>query len=211
VFFPAPGESMPRLPRLDAEGQPQRVPEEERPIARDYTPRRFDPVRGELDIEFVLHDAGPASRWAARARIGQTLGFGGPRGSFQIPTAFDWHWLVGDDSALPAIGRRLAELPADAHAQVLLAVTDPQQRLALPSAAQAEIHWLPVADSDAVLAHLAAWRIPPGEGFAWAAGELALIRAVRMQWLERGIDKQRIRASSYWRQGAAATHQTLDD
>jgi NADPH-dependent ferric siderophore reductase len=28
---------------------------------------------------------------------------------------------------------------------------------------------------------------------------------------ERGIDKNRIRASSYWRRGAQAVHETLDD
>jgi len=28
---------------------------------------------------------------------------------------------------------------------------------------------------------------------------------------ERGIDKSRIRASSYWKRGAAAVHEALDD
>jgi len=28
---------------------------------------------------------------------------------------------------------------------------------------------------------------------------------------ERGVDKSRIRASAYWKRGAAAVHETLDD
>lgn len=35
----------------------------------------------------------------------------GPRGSFVVPLEYDWHLLVGDESALPAIARRLEELP----------------------------------------------------------------------------------------------------
>ena len=34
--------------------------------SRDYTPRRYDPAANTLDIDFVLHDAGPATRWASR-------------------------------------------------------------------------------------------------------------------------------------------------
>ena len=37
-----------------------------RPVARDYTPRRFNPQTRELTIEFVIHGTGPATEWAAR-------------------------------------------------------------------------------------------------------------------------------------------------
>lgn len=32
-------------------------------LTRDYTPRRFDPVLGELDLDFVRHGDGPAATW----------------------------------------------------------------------------------------------------------------------------------------------------
>ena len=41
------------------------------------------------------------------AFVGQWVGIAGPRGSLVIPTGFDWHWLIGDETALPAIARRL--------------------------------------------------------------------------------------------------------
>ena len=82
LFFPA---------ATPAGGEPQSV-------SRDYTPRRFDAAAKTLEIEFVIHDAGPATRWAEQARVGQQLDIGGPRGSFVIPTTYDWHLLIGDDT-----------------------------------------------------------------------------------------------------------------
>ena len=76
-------------------------------LMRDYTPRAFDTERGELVLEFALHGDGPFTEWAAQAQPGQMLTVAGPRGSMVIPMDYDWHLLVGDDSAWPAIARRL--------------------------------------------------------------------------------------------------------
>src|SRR5262245_4225604 len=48
---------------------------------RDFTPRRFDAQAGELWIDFFLHEAGPATKWAASAAEGDSLDIGGPKGS----------------------------------------------------------------------------------------------------------------------------------
>jgi NADPH-dependent ferric siderophore reductase len=54
--------------------------------------------------------------------------------------------------------------------------------------------------------------LPDGEGYVWAAGEATLMRAVRqLLCVERGIDKRRIRASAYWKRGAQAVHETIDE
>lgn len=213
VFFPAPGETLPRMPTMDANG-PVFVEDSLRPIARDYTPRRYDAQRGELDIEFVLHDAGPASTWAAQAQVGQTLGIGGPRGSFIIPDAFNWHLLIGDETALPAIARRLEALPNSVQALVVVEVADSSVRVDLQSAASCSVRWL--ERSDAATSRLASavreLALPAGEGYAWAAGELSAIQAVRKHLVEeRGMDKSRIRVASYWKKGAIASHETLTE
>lgn len=214
VFFPSPGADKPVLPEVGPNGPvfPEGQP---RPPARDYTPRRYDAVAQELDLEFVLHGDGPASTWAAQAKPGQYLGVGGPRGSFVVPTGFDWHLLIGDETALPAIGRRLEELGGGTHAVVVLEVADANAEIALPSAADVDVHWLHRGDApegsllEPALRKLA---LPRGEGYVWAAGESVAMRAVRQYLVtECGIDKTRIRASSYWKRGAAAVHETLDD
>ena len=111
-------------------------------MARDYTPRRHDPQAKTLAIEFVIHDAGPATRWAEQAKPGQTLQIGGPRGSFVIPTDFDWHLLIGDDTGLPAIARRLEELPAGTRAVALIEVDGPEDHVAIDSVADVTVQWV---------------------------------------------------------------------
>jgi NADPH-dependent ferric siderophore reductase len=215
VFFPAPGADRPVLPDAGPNG-PVFPEDQPRPVARDFTPRRYDRAARELDIEFAMHEAGPAATWAAQAKVGQYLGVGGPRGSLVIPTGFDWHLLIGDETALPAIARRLQELPAGTRVAAVLEVADPSARIEFDT--QAELHavWRYRSDSpyrgDALLQAVRETYLPEGEGYVWAAGESATMRAVRYHLCtERGIDKSRIRAASYWKQGAAAVHENLDD
>jgi len=214
VFFPPPGDEKPVLPSASENGIafPEGAP---RPVARDFTPRRFDREAGELDLEFVLHDAGPATAWAAQAQPGQYLGIGGPRGSMVIPGGFDWHLLIGDETALPAVARRLEELPAGSRVAVVLEVANRDARIALPSGTDLYAVWCyrDEADTDQPLADAVAdVYLPPGDGFVWAAGEASSIRAVRALLVDgRGVDRKRIRASAYWRRGAQATHETIDD
>ncbi|SDE42916.1 siderophore-interacting protein [Paraburkholderia lycopersici] len=214
VFFPALGEEKPVLPSFGPDGIvfPEGV---ERPAARDYTPRRFDAHANELDLEFVLHEAGPATAWAAQARPGQYLGVGGPRGSMVIPTGFDWHLLIGDETALPAIQRRLAELPASARVAVVVEVANRAARIELPTEADLYAIWCYREESGSaqplVDAISEVW-LPPGDGYVWAAGEASAIRAVRAHLCnERGVARTRIRASAYWRHGTQAAHETIDD
>jgi NADPH-dependent ferric siderophore reductase len=213
LFFPAPGESRPVMPETGPDGLvfPQGQP---RPVARDYTPRRYDKASGELDIEFVLHGDGPAANWVTQAKVGDYLGMGGPRGSFVIAPGFDWHLLIGDETALPAIGRRLEELPGGTKAVVVLEVVDAQEQITFRSEAALDITWLSRSAHapDGLQTALRELTLPAGEGYVWAAGESASMRAVhRYLVAERGIDKSRIRASSYWRQGDAAVHENLGD
>ncbi|HEM7849290.1 siderophore-interacting protein [Burkholderia multivorans] len=213
VFFPAPGTERPALPTLGANG-PEFPEGEPKPVARDFTPRRFDRAACELDLEFVMNHPGPASQWAAQARPGQWLGIGGPRGSFVVPTGFDWHLLIGDDTALPAVARRIEELPAGARVAVVLEVADRSAKITFDARADVHEIWRfrDEGNGDALLDAVRDLPLPEGDGYVWAAGEALAIRAVRAHLTgERGVDKSRIRASAYWKRGAAAVHETLDD
>jgi len=179
------------------------------PVRRDYTPRRFDAAAGELSIEFALHGDGPAANWAAQATPGQRATIGGPRGSFIIPTDFDWHLLVGDETALPAIARRLEELPAGVQVFVVLHVENPADRRVLDSAATVHVQW--VDDAAALIDAVRALVLPEGEGYAWCAGEAGAMAAVRRVLVEeKGQDPRAIRAAAYWKRGASAHHENLE-
>ncbi|MGU7814692.1 siderophore-interacting protein [Burkholderia sp. AW49-1] len=217
VFFPPPGADRPTMPTLGANG-PEFPEGQPKPVARDFTPRRFDRAACELDLEFVLNHPGPASQWAAQARVGQWLGIGGPRGSFVVPIDFDWHLLIGDDTALPAVARRLEQLPAGARAAVVLEVADRTAQIAFDTRADVHEIWrfrdeADAADGDVLLNAVRELPLPSsGDGYVWAAGEAQSMRAVRQHLTgERGVDKSRIRAAAYWKRGAAAVHETLED
>ncbi|MFC5458707.1 siderophore-interacting protein [Massilia niabensis] len=177
-------------------------------VRRDYTPRRFDAQSGELTIEFALHGTGAASNWAREAQPGQRATIGGPRGSMIVPLDLDWHLLAGDASALPAIRRRLAELPAGARVLVLASV-GAGDRLLPTTEANVEVHW--VDDEAALLEAVRALPLPPGDGFAWAAGEAGAMRRLReVLVLEKSLTKEAMRVSAYWKRGVADHHENLD-
>lgn len=214
LFFPDPVTGVLSLPGVGADGPVW--PEGTRPTMRDYTPHHFDPVARTLQIDFALHEpGGPATTWAAQARVGQTLGVGGPRGSLIVPTGFDWHLLIGDDTALPAIARRLAELPAGARAEVLLEVEGAADQVALPSAAALSVQWVhrsrTAANALPLLEALRRTAMPPGVFHAWIGCESTQAKALRAYLLaECRANPQWIRASSYWRRGSADAHESLD-
>ena len=176
-----------------------------RPVLRDYTPARFDAAAGELDIEVALHDAGPATSWAASAFVGQWVGIAGPRGSMVVPTGFGWHWLIGDETALPAIARRLGELPAGTAATVRIHVRNPADQRPLASAARLDLAWV-----DSLPQAVAGLALPPGAGYVWAAGEHGDMAELRKAVLAKsGADPRRMRIAAYWKRGVADHHEDL--
>jgi len=186
---------------LDADG-----PE---PVRRDYTPRAFDTQAHTLTIEFALHGDGPVAGWAANAAVGQRVVVAGPRGSFVVPVAYDWHLLIGDETALPAIARRLEELPASARADVIVQVTDPADRRVFTSTAALTTRW--VHGTDALSAAVRAIDLPEGQGYAWCAGEASSMKRIRSILVdEKGHDPHAIRAAAYWKRGDAGHHEDLD-
>jgi NADPH-dependent ferric siderophore reductase len=176
-------------------------------VRRDYTPRRLNREARELVIEFALHGDGKASNWARRAALGQQAVIGGPRGSMIVPQTLDWHLLAGDATALPAIARRLEELPAGSRALVRAHV-DAADRRVFASAADVDLRWFDSAD--ALVADLRALALPAGRGFAWGAGEAATMARVREALNEQGLPREATRVSAYWKRGVAEHHEHLE-
>ena len=186
-------------------------------LSRDFTPRRHDAAANILEIDFALHDAGPATRWAAKAKPGDTLNIGGPRGSFIIPTAFDWHLLVGDETALPAISRRLAELPAATRAFVIGEIDGPADEITFATKADATVVWAhrngtAAGESDALARKIAGSKFPSGNYYAWVACESLIAKALRAQLIaDHRANPKWMRAAGYWRRGAIAIHDVFEN
>lgn len=216
VFFPDPLTGRINTPAISPDGTPVKDPNLT-VIARDYTPRAFDTDKGELTIDFAIHQAGPATQWAQNAKAGDVLAFGGPRGSFVIPLTYDGYVLIGDDTALPAIGRRLSELPADAAALVIIEVNGPEDELTFTMPAKTRLHWVyrngtEHGSGNRLSDALRALKLPEGDIHVWVAAESVIARQIRAQLLETGqVNPKWLKAAAYWKSGHTAIHETIDD
>jgi NADPH-dependent ferric siderophore reductase len=206
VFLPAPGQDAPALPEFTSDGPvwPDDAP---RPVVRTYTPRRFDEASGTLEVHFLLHGEGQASEWAARAAVGDQLAVGGPGGRFSLGPAAERWWIVGDESAIPAVGTLLEALPAGASAEVHLEVAGPDDEIELSSPVRTTISWHRRRAPDAWGAELfdAARDASIAEGTRiWVACEAAAMRRIRRHLTgDRGLPASSLVTRGYWRLGAA--------
>jgi NADPH-dependent ferric siderophore reductase len=201
MFFPGPGQERPAVPRATS-GGPVWPAGEARPAMRTYTVRRFDARAGELDVDFVLHDGhGPAAAWARDARPGCWVGVSEPGGRYVPDPGADFHVVIGDETALPAVATVLGALPPDVPASAFLEVADTDEEQPLPGTAT--VHWVHRGAGAAGLPLVDAVRaaaFPAGRGQAWLAGEAAAVKQLRGHLLaERGLDRRLVYATGYWR------------
>ncbi len=175
-----------------------------RPAMRSYTVRHYDPVRHELDIDFVLHpEGGVAADWAKFAQPDDHLIVVGPSPAYLPDPAIPAHVLLGDETALPAIGAMLDHLPASAAVTAIVEIAGAAEEQLLG----ADITWLhrdgrPAGSPDLLLAALRDLGGLPLDVAVWAAGERTAMRAVRAYLLdESGLDRARVRTTMYWRHG----------
>ena len=183
---------------------------------RDFTPRSFDVAAGTLVIDFALHEAGPAIAWARQAAVGQQLEIGGPRGSSVVRDDFDWYLLIGDETALPAIGRRVEELRPGVPVTTMVVVANAGETQSFVTAAA----WTPIwalrsagvaDDARLLLDALRRHDLPPGDGFVWIGAETGVARTLRVHLTEeRGHPAAWIKAAGYWKRGVADSHETIE-
>ncbi|MFT3762598.1 MAG: siderophore-interacting protein [Pseudoxanthomonas sp.] len=165
IFFPndAGRLQVPRGP--DWYPQYRAMDPAERSPMRTYTIRRMREGSGEMEVDFVLHgDAGPASRWALRARPGDRVVVIAPDRAQPDPGGVEWRppegvrevLLVADETALPAganILEGLAAMPRPPAVQAFIEVPLAEDALPLPAPPQARVVWLPRATASGSRPH----------------------------------------------------------
>ncbi|WP_329792974.1 siderophore-interacting protein [Lentzea sp. DG1S-22] len=169
------------------------LPDDERPWMRSFTARSL--TGGVLTVDFVLHgDSGPASRWAARARVGDVLGRFGPSPDYARPLGTaDLLVFAGDETALPAIGSLLELLPAGQRRLVFVEIADPLEEQDIP-----DVRWVHrSAGEDLVSVVTAAEVVQPV--WVWLGGEASAVRALRRHFVGLGVPKTDIEFAGYWR------------
>ena len=205
VKLQLPPQGAPYRAPFDVEEIRATLPREQWPRTRTYTVRAWDPAANALTIDFVVHgDEGVAGPWAASARPGDVLQLQGPGGAYAPDPAADWHLLVGDESALPAIAASLAAVPAGARTVVRLVCDGPEHEVPLPSPGELDLVWLhrtgSAADAALLPDAIAALEFPAGRVHAFVHGEADEVRALRRHLLlDRGVPRADMSCSPYWR------------
>ncbi|GMA32643.1 siderophore-interacting protein [Litorihabitans aurantiacus] len=234
LFLPLGGtEGLDRLParanQLIGYLRYLRIPDGVRPVMRNYTVRAFRPASttsgAELDVDLVLHgspadgSAGPASRWAQTCAVGESvvvidegLGFNPAAGTERV-------LLVGDETALPAVAGICASLPASATGLAIVEVPTAEDALEFTRPDGVAVRWVVREDPGAAgptqpvpgtlalaeLRTLTDAEVDAGEVHAFVAGEQALATGGRRHLVnERGVAKERVSFTGYWRLGAAS-------
>ena len=175
---------------------------EKLPSRRTYTVREINLDEKWLSIDFVIHDDdGIAGPWAKNARPGDTLVLSGAGGKYAPAAESDWHLLIADHSAIPAVSSAIEAMPAGATGVVLACVTDDADRVLPKSPTGIEVRWV---DSQAEL-------IAAVEGLEWRAGtpqvfahgERETIKVIRKILKDREVPRESLSISAYWAQGRA--------
>lgn len=177
-----------------------------RPAIRTLTPLDHRPERHELDVEVVLHGAGPLAAWAASAQPGAEVALSGPGRGHQLDPEAGGHLLAGDESALPAIGTLLDAVDGRVPVHVLVEIARPDARLALSGATS--VRWLDLGDDQApggaLLPALTDADLPAGTQ-VWVAGEAAAVqRARKVLFEQRGLARSDATVRGYWKVGRAS-------
>ena len=198
LIFPEAGQAEPDRPLPDGPRAKS---------MRTYTPLAVRADAREVDVDFVLHGEGPASSWAAQAAVGQVLFLMGPGPGYKVQHDAPGHWLIGDDSALPAFETILSALPEGSRARVLVEVVDAAEERPLHSTAHVSTQWAARGTDNALagLALEAALReagAPAAGTRIYVACEAAAMRRIRKLLIEElGIDRSLIVGRGYWKLG----------
>jgi NADPH-dependent ferric siderophore reductase len=171
---------------------------------RTLTPRRFDPERGELVVEVVLHGAGLASGWAERVAVGDPVVLSGAGGRYR-PQAVDGAFVIAvDDTGIPAAGTVVEALPDDVHLTALCEVTDETDERPLSPTRWVPVTWLHRSTTGAdpgSLLEAAVAALPADLRAGWfGAAEARTVRRLDRHLREdRGAVDGTIEARGYWR------------
>jgi NADPH-dependent ferric siderophore reductase len=170
-----------------------------RRVKRRYTIRRARPEVGELDLDVLLHGAGPGSSWGRDAEPGEQVAFQGPRGKLELTTAA-WHLLVGDESALPAIAAICESLPDAEPAIAVIEVQDADDEQPIGAA---EVRWVhrgagPPGTPDQLAPAVRSLALPDGPGHGYLMGETRSMVALRTLLEARGLAHDAVFVKGYW-------------
>jgi len=183
------------------------VPEDEKPIMRTYTIRRFSPINHTIEIDFVRHitedlQCGFAARWAMNAKKGDIINIVGPGAIKDMNTHADWFLMVADMTALPALSAKIKNLPNDAKGYAIIKVIENNDIQLIEAPSNFKVIWITNEESLASTVKSLTWL--DGIISIWTACEFDSMRQLRSYFrTDKQVAHENIYISSYWKQGVS--------
>jgi NADPH-dependent ferric siderophore reductase len=186
VFFPTGDGVEPVLPVIHDNGRWTYPDGAEPSPMRTYTVRDHRPERGEVVIDFVVHDGGVAAAWARAVAPGDVVTLNTPIGMYDPPADLSWQLLLADSAALPAATRILESSAPGVRTRAVIEVASPKHEVELPVADGVDVRWLhggnghgPSRLAEVLRACDLPAGLADGAGYVWVSGETAVLRDAR--------------------------------
>ncbi len=179
---------------------------------RVYTIRSGNIPRGEIEIDFVMHEGDnmPGAHFGATAKAGDIVGIVGPGG---VLADAESYVFAGDETALPVMLRMTKELPAGKMLTVYAEIDNDAERQEIESKADVQWHWLYRQGAHAGAAGLIENALrqhiwPSHEGLHVFVGcEKTEARAVKKMLADDvKLPKTCVHSAGYWVKGANDDH-----
>lgn len=214
VFLPGPGQDTLNLPVPS--GEYWEFPDGVEPAeVRTYTVRGWNAERGELTIDFVVHDGGVAAAWALRAAPGDECGVNTPKGLYDPPQELRWQLLVADATGLPAAARLLENSPSGVRTRVVLEVEGSEHEQPLTVPPGTEVRWVHAGNGHGpsmVEEIVRSAALPTEPGYVWVAGETRTLRGVRRYLRhELKLPSSAYKVVGYWTENAEAWREAYEN
>ncbi len=170
---------------------------------RSYTVRYFDSTQNRLTIDFAVNDhQGLAANWALNAEIGDYLGIAGPGDTKHTDYHADWHLMVADLTAMPALAASLEKMPENAQGYIVVQVPSEDDKQALRVPEGMKIQWIISRDParKALLSEVKSLEWLKGTPAIFVAADSSQVKDIRRYVKTMpNFTKHKLYASGYWK------------
>jgi NADPH-dependent ferric siderophore reductase len=185
-------------------------------VVRTYTLRSFDAEKGEMAIDFVVHEnLGPAAAWAMNAEPGDELGVLMKAGRKKLMRSADDYYFFGDHSALPVISALLEKLDAKAKGHAYIEVHGAEDVLPINKPAGVDITWLynehPGETSPLPAAYDAVSDKLNAASYIYAFAEHKTVNEIQDKLRKHGeVKRDNWQAYGYWKHGESEDRSMME-
>ena len=168
-----------------------------------YTIRNFS--EDEIKMWFVLHShSGNLGNWAEKAKTGDQAVLWGPRSMFSPSKRFDHLILLADETGIPAM-KTISENNKNFNkCTTFYEVIDKSFQIPTNKKNKIFENWIHREDDepgegDKLLESLRAFVLPEDNFYIFGAGEARQMMKIRKLFKEKGVSKDQMHITGYWK------------